>query len=73
MHTCGFIQINEQFSGSPLNEAQVFSVEISNAAGSRFVNSTTIFMQLLNSFTKKPILCNSFPFPRKLKQLSLII
>ena len=40
VRTCVFMQINELFSGRPLSEARVFSVEISNAAGSRFVNST---------------------------------
>ena len=43
------MQINKQLPGRPLNEAQVFSVEISNVTGSRFVNSTIIFIQLLYS------------------------
>ena len=34
------MQINELFSGTPLSEGRVFSVENSNAAGSRFVHST---------------------------------
>ena len=50
IHTCSFMQINEQFSGRPLNESQVFSVEISNATESRFVKSTIIFIQLPYSF-----------------------
>ena len=42
------MQINELFSGTPLSdEAQVFSVEINNAAGSRFVSSTITLIDLL--------------------------
>ena len=54
-YTCALLQINQQFSGSPLSEAQVFLVEISNAAGSRLVNSAFTFIQLLNLLSK--ILC----------------
>ena len=51
IHTNIYIlQINQQFSGTPLSEfeANVFSVEISNAAGSRFVNSTLFTIIQLN-------------------------
>ena len=41
----------------------MFSVEISNAAGSRFANPTCTFMQLLKLF----------PFMYKLMQISLIL
>ena len=49
---CVLMQINGQFSGRPLTEAHVFSVEISNAAGSRFVSCTCTctFIHLLKSF-----------------------
>ena len=55
-YTCVLVQINEQFSGSPLSEARVFSVEISNAAGSRLVNSAITFILLLNLFTENAVL-----------------
>ena len=47
------MQINEQFSGRPLSEfeANVFSVEISNAAGSRFVNSTFFTIIVMDVMT----------------------
>ena len=62
---CEFMQINELFSGRPLGEAHVFSVEISNAAGSRFVNCTCTctFIHPLRLFS----------FQYKLTYLSLII
>ena len=68
MHTCTFMQINEQLPGRQLNEAQVFSVEISNVTGSRFVKNhfytTTIFISNANI-----VLCRNFSFPYKLMQL----
>ena len=58
-YTCALLQINEQFSGSRLSEAQVFSIEISNAAGSRLVNYVITFIQLLTLPTENIVLCNT--------------